>query len=104
MAHVGPQRHRKKSTSLYVRLPQIVEIFHILPLFRVYHMLYWRWLPGNSPLRCSVIIAAWRMVDYNCALLENFIGQFPSFTAVNQNSNNTQVKNPLVARRPGNGK
>jgi len=44
------------------------------------------------------------MVDYNCALLENFIGQFPSFTAVNQNSNNTQVKNPLVARQPGNGK
>jgi len=44
------------------------------------------------------------MVDYNCALLEDFIGQFASFTAVNQNSSNIRVKKkPLVARQAGNG-
>jgi len=59
--------------TLY-EVTQIVEIFHILLLFLTCHKLYWRWLPGDSPLSCSVIIAALRMVHYNCALLENFIG------------------------------
>jgi len=103
MARVGPQRHKKKKYVTLCEVTQIVEIFHILPLFLVYHVLYWRRLSGDSPLRCWVIIAARRMVDYNCALLENFISQFPGFTAVNQNSSNMRVKKPLVLQQAGNG-
>ena len=34
--------------SFVTMLQKIVEIFHILWLFLIYHNLYWGWLPSDS--------------------------------------------------------